>query len=235
MHDGQMLYDASTTWNKQEWNVDEILGTMMIQGTIPECIVAGVWNNPEKRHAEYFPEKAIAFIPQLQREQLMPLLKGGPQADRYLHFLVKEAKPLIDRLYSTKPGRENTFICGSSMGGLISWYALCEYPEVFGGAACLSTHWPGTFTMENNPIPNAMLAYLSERLPSPGKHKLYFDFGTATLDSLYKPTQIRVDSLLKQHGYSTKNWITREFPGQPHTEEAWRSRFHIPATFLLSK
>jgi len=48
-----------------------------------------------------------------------------------------------------KTGIENNFIAGSSMGGLISHYAICEYPEIFGGAACLSTHWVGTFTLEN--------------------------------------------------------------------------------------
>ncbi|CAM5180683.1 alpha/beta hydrolase-fold protein [Alishewanella longhuensis] len=42
-----------------------------------------------------------------------------------------------------QPGREG-FIMGSSMGGLISWYAQTQYPQVFGGAAALSTHWPVT-------------------------------------------------------------------------------------------
>jgi predicted alpha/beta superfamily hydrolase len=235
MHDGQMLYDGSTTWNKQEWNVDAKIGSMMNNGMMPECIIAGIWNNQEKRHAEYFPEKAIALIPDSQKGQLMPLLKGGPQADAYLLFLVKEVKPLIDRLYSTKPEQESTFICGSSMGGLISLYAVCEYPEVYGGAACLSTHWPGIFTMESNPIPDALLAYLSAQLPLPTNHKLYFDHGTATLDSLYKPTQMRVDSLLRQRGYSVKNLLSLEFPGEAHTEEAWSSRLPIPFAFLLKK
>lgn len=233
MHDGQMLFDSTLTWNKQEWGVDETLGQLISTGKIPPCIVVGVWNNGEKRHAEYFPQKVIAFIPQAARDTLMPMLKGGPRADAYLRFLVTEVKPLIDRLYSTKAGKDNTFISGSSMGGLISWYALCEYPDTFGAAACLSTHWPGIFTMDNNPIPEAMLAYLEKHLPPPAKHRLYFDYGTATLDSLYKPTQLRVDALMKAHGYGARNWQTREFPGAPHTEAAWRERLHIPFTFLL--
>jgi predicted alpha/beta superfamily hydrolase len=53
----------------------------------------------------------------------------------YLKFLVTELKPFIDKNFSTKPDQKNTFIAGSSMGGLISIYAICEYPKVFGDAA----------------------------------------------------------------------------------------------------
>jgi pimeloyl-ACP methyl ester carboxylesterase len=62
-------------------------------------------------------------------------------SDKYLKFLVKELKPFIDQTYPTQPGKDDTFIMGSSMGGMISAYAIAEYPAVFGGAACLSTHW----------------------------------------------------------------------------------------------
>ena len=61
-------------------------------------------------------------------------------ADAYLQFIVKELKPFIDERYKPLTGREHTFMMGSSMGGLISLYALCEYPQVFGGVGCLSSH-----------------------------------------------------------------------------------------------
>lgn len=84
------------------------------------------------------------------------------RSDRYLEFLVKELKPFIDRNFSTRPDRSNTFIAGSSMGGLISLYAICEYPETFGGAACLSTHWPVLYSTENNPLPDALRRYMKK-------------------------------------------------------------------------
>jgi predicted alpha/beta superfamily hydrolase len=130
-------------------------------------------------------------------------------------------------------GPKGTFIAGSSMGGLISLYALCEYPKVFGSAACLSTHWPGIFTMENNPVPDAFIRYLEENLPRPGSHKIYFDFGTETLDSLYEPLQNRVDDVMRHHGYTHKNWMTLKFPGEDHSERAWHSRLEVPLLFLL--
>ncbi|MEL6194883.1 MAG: esterase, partial [Bacteroidota bacterium] len=112
-------------------------------------------------------------------------------------------------------------------------YAICEYPQVFGGAACLSTHWVGTFEVENNPIPTAFVDYLAENLPEPGQNKIYFDYGTETLDALYEPFQLQVDSVMKLKGYTATNWSTQKFPGENHSEIAWAKRLHIPLTFLL--
>jgi predicted alpha/beta superfamily hydrolase len=65
-----------------------------------------------------------------------------PRSDAYLRFLVEEVKPFVQTRYHTLPGRETTVVMGSSMAGLVSLYALCEYPAVFGGAGCLSTTGP---------------------------------------------------------------------------------------------
>ena len=62
---------------------------------------------------------------------------------------------------------------------------------------------------------------------------IYFGYGTATLDSLYKPYQLQADEVMRSKGYNNKNWITKEFPSEDHSENAWRKRLHIPITFLL--
>lgn len=240
MHDGQMLFDSTTTWNRQEWGVDETMNELLTQRKIRNCIVVAIWNNGKFRHPEYFPQKALQYLSEDDRTELMnlsagneKLLQDGPLADNYLQFLVKELKPYIDQHFSTLSDRANTFISGSSMGGLISMYAICEYPEVFGGAACLSTHWPGTFQPENNPVPDALLWYLKKNLPSPQTHRIYFDYGDQTLDSWYEPFQLRADEIMRQAGYNESNWLTRKFPGEDHSERAWKKRLSIPLMFLL--
>jgi enterochelin esterase-like enzyme len=243
MHDGQMLFDSTTTWNKQEWGVDEVVSKLIADKKIKDCIVVGVFNGSGTRHADYFPQKPYESLTQLQRDTITAQLqKMGrtkevfkPISVNYLKFLVTELKPFIDKNFSTKKDVKNTFVAGSSMGGLISMYAICEYPNVFGGAACLSTHWPGIFSMQNNPIPDAFVTYLKTNLPNPEKHKLYFDYGTATLDALYEPAQLKVDAVMAEKGWTSKNWMTRKFEGADHSEKSWRKRLNIPLEFLLSK
>lgn len=243
MHDGQMLYDAETSWNKQVWEVDEVAGKLIAENKTRKFIVVGIWNNRLKRHPEYFPQKAYEKLTTEQKEfvsnQLLLKKKIDqtfhPVSDNYLKFIVTELKPFIDKQFSTKTDRKNTFIAGSSMGGLISMYAICEYPDVFGGAACLSTHWTGIYQLKNNPIPETFYTYLKQNLPNPKKHKIYFDHGDKTLDSLYPTLQKEVDKIMKQKGFCTKNWITKYFPGKDHSEKAWHERFHIPLEFLLKE
>ena len=241
MHDGQMLFDSTTTWNKQEWGIDETLAQLMKEKKIRDCIVVGIWNSGKNRHIDYFPQKPFESIDPEEQDSLYSAKRGNGnsvfsgkvQSDAYLRFLVTELKPFIDSSYATKKDRANTFVAGSSMGGLISMYALCEYPEVFGGAACLSSHWPGIFYTENNPIPAAFMSYMKAKLPSPINHKIYFDFGTETLDAMYEPYQLQVDSIIQSRGYDSKSWMTKKFVGENHSEQAWRKRFNIPALFLL--
>jgi enterochelin esterase-like enzyme len=243
MHDGNMLYDTEITWNKQSWEVDEVAGKLIAKGEIQKFIVVGIWNNGAKRHPEYFPQKPYESLTQIQKDTVTAQLqKAGrtteifkPYSDLYLKFLVTELKPFIDKNFSTKPDQKNTFVAGSSMGGLISMYAICEYPKVFGGAACISTHWPGTFSADTNPIPEAFVNYLKTTLPNPKDHKIYFDYGDQTLDALYKPLQEKVDVVMKSKGFTNKSWKTKFFPGENHSEKAWAKRLDIPLLFLLKK
>lgn len=242
MQDGQMLFDRTITWNKLAWDVDDVATKLLQEGKLNNFIVVGIWNNGEKRHHEYFPQKAFESLSVIEKtmisEQLMAAKRTQtyfePNSDNYLRFLVKELKPFIDSAYATLPSRVHTFIAGSSMGGLISMYAICEYPKVFGGAACISTHWPGIFSTNNNPIPNAFLKYLQNNLPNPATHRIYFDCGDATLDSLYPPLQKKVDMVMIMKQYNNKNWITSYFTGGvAHSEKDWNFRLHHPLLFLL--
>jgi len=241
MHDGQMLFDSTTSWNKQSWNVDDVASRLMKENKVQQFIVVGVWNGGKTRHADYFPQKPFDAMSAEQKERVIQQLQGTgrskeifqPVSDNYLKFLVTELKPFIDKTYAVYRDRKHTFVAGSSMGGLISIYAICEYPKIFGGAACLSTHWPGTFTAEDNPVPEAFFNYLKANLPDPKTHKIYFDYGDQTLDAMYPPLQKRADEVIKSRGYTEKNWITKFYPGDDHSERAWNKRLDVPLIFLL--
>ena len=215
MHDGQSLFDSTTTWNGQEWGVDETMSKLLKENKIRKTLIVGIWNSGKNRQSDYFPQKPFEALTKKTQDSIMnvsrihgnaSIFSSEIQSDAYLSFIVKELKPYIDKNYSTKKKADNTFIAGSSFGGLISIYAICEYPEVFGGAACLSTHWTGIFTATNNPIPKKLGAYLTNNLPNPKTHKIYFDYGTKTLDSLYEPYQKLIDTIMIKKGFNQDNW-----------------------------
>ena len=244
MHDGQMLFDSTSTWNQQEWKMDETAGKLIRDNKTRPFIIVGIWNGGVTRHADYFPQKPFESLSAEQKETIYTAVRPNGEdvfknikinSDNYLKFIIKELKPFIDSSYVVSGKVEHTFIAGSSMGGLISLYAICEYPGVFGGAACISTHWPGIFHTENNPVPNAFFSYLKHHLPNPTNHRLYFDYGTETLDALYPPLQKLANKIISKAGYQKNNWMSVEFKGENHSEKSWSKRMDIPLLFLLKE
>lgn len=227
MHDGQNVFRDEDAGYGVCWGVGQALEGVVASGEAPPAIVVGIWNNGLMRYPEYRPAKPFLALSDRARQVVTAGLGGMPVSDDYLAFIVNEVKPFIDATYRTRPGRDHTTIMGSSMGGLISLYAICEYPEVFGGAGCVSTHWPA--------VEGVIAPYLVETLPDPATHRLYFDHGTDTLDALYQPTQAMVDAVVMGAGYCRDvNWVTRKFPGTAHDERSWAQRVWIPLRFLLS-
>ena len=232
MWDGQNLFSGFEGWGgewNKGWRVPEVLDSLNDAGTIPQIIVVGI-HNTSSRMAEYMPQKPYDLVNQRVAETThdwdQSFKKDPPDSDKILKFLVEELKPYIDGNFETKPDQASTFIAGSSMGGLISAYAICEYPEVFGGAACFSTHWV--------PLGGVFLEYLKENLPDPANHKIYFDHGTEDLDGEYEPFQKLADQAMEARGFTRDdNWITRKFEGAKHHEDDWHGRFYIPIEFLL--
>jgi predicted alpha/beta superfamily hydrolase len=226
MHDGQNLFTPDHAFGGVDWGIVPAMLRVMEEQHHPGAIIVGVWNSPTRR-IDYMPQKPLqASSAQTIAKQFIDENGKGPNSDGYLKFLVTELKPFIDTTYRTLPDQQHTYVMGSSMGGLISLYALVEYPEVFSRAGCLSTHWPiGE---------EVLIDYFAAHLPPPGKHRIYFDYGTATLDETYEPFQLLMDAQMRAAGYKEdQDWMTRKFEGAEHSEKDWRKRVHIPLEFLL--
>jgi predicted alpha/beta superfamily hydrolase len=119
MHDGQNLFEDTTSYSG-EWGVDEYLDSIKMK----KCIVVGIDHGGEKRMNEYSPFNHEEF--------------GKGEGAAYVDFVAKKLKPFIDKKFRTIRNRQHTFIAGSSMGGLISMFAVLRHPRVFGGAGVFS-------------------------------------------------------------------------------------------------
>jgi len=228
MHDGQNLFDSALAFGGSGWEIDKTLSQMMDEEKIGGALVVGIWNT-DRRYREYMPQKPYASLALARHhENFINSYGGPPVSDAYLRFIVQELKPFIDKNYRTFSDPSHTFVMGSSMGGLISLYTISEYPEIFGGAGCLSTHWPAGEA--------ELVDEMAKDLPDPQTHKLYFDYGTEGLDAFYGPYQKRMDEHLRNAGYvENQNWMTLQFAGADHSEKAWRERVEISLLFFLGE
>ncbi len=231
MHDGQNLFSPEKAYKGVTWGVAETITKLTRWGFIRPAVVVGI-DNTENRTGDYMPTRPFetpegqAFLAALPEEAHTEIGKMDFVADRYLRLLVDKIKPRVDRDFRTLENRDNTIVMGSSMGGLISMYALNEYAEVFGGAGCFSTHWPAMDTL--------LAPYLKKHLPPAGQHKWYFDYGSAGLDAQYPPFQRQVDEIMGEKGYTHgEDWLTNVGAGASHHERAWRARLHVALRFFL--
>ena len=204
MHDGQNLFDAYTS-GFGEWGVDECLDSLIKKGK-SACIVIGIDNGP-KRFNEYNPYEFMEY--------------GKGEGDQYLEFLVKTLKPFIDKQYRTLSSKENTIIAGSSMGGLISFYAMLQYPGVFGKAGIFS---PSFWTAP--PIKEVTNA-LAQKVAG----KFFFYMGGME-DSTHIKNVQQIQEILGEK--STAMIYSVIDPQSSHNEQAWRKWFAEFYTWIMA-
>lgn len=212
MHDGQNVFDAATSY-AGEWGVDETLDSLHVAGD-PGVIVVAVDHGGRLRVPEYSP---------------WPTRFGAGEGEQYVEFLVGTLKPWIDRSYRTLPDRLHTGIAGSSMGGLISFYAALEHPDVFGRAAVFSpAFWIAPPAYE-----------LAARARPQAGSRMYIISGglevaAGEAQGIYQRDQERMVETLAQRGFRIGTAIVAKIsPDGKHAEWFWRREFAAAYQWLF--
>lgn len=223
MHDGQNLFDPRIANTGTDWGVDEAMMANVEAGLHDPAIIVGVWST------------------NIRGYELSPW-HGGPD---YARLLIEEIKPRVDAEFRTLPGRDTTFTMGSSMGGLISLYLVRAHSDVFSACGCVSTHVPFSPAMardflglERGDSADLETPYLIQDANAgadlPEDIRLYFDWGTTTLDAEYGAIMEELQPWLESQGFiQGDTYAYREFEGAPHNEAAWRDRVHLQLAWLL--
>jgi predicted alpha/beta superfamily hydrolase len=210
MHDAQNLFDAQTSF-VGEWKVDEYLDSIDTN----EAIIIGIEHGNEKRIDELTP-----FVNENY---------GGGKGDQYLTFIVETLKPYVDSNYRTFTDMGHTTIWGSSLGGLISLYAIVKYPETFGNAGIFS---PAIWINKNELIK----LIISSTIDS--NKKFYFLIGseegsTMEIASSMVSDQHEMVQLLHSKGIHEKNIVDKVIPNGKHNETLWSTNFIEAYQWLL--
>lgn len=203
--DGQNLFDQKTSY-AGEWKLDETLDSLARKG-YKESIVVGIDNHGAFRGQEYNLYENETFGPGL----------GGP----FLEFVAERVKPFIDSQYRTLSGRENTFLMGSSLGGIMAYAGLCQYPEVFSGAGVFSpSFWISESYFELHLQKSALK-----------NATVYISVGEEEGPAMVRPFQRMRDTL---HAVEARQkdtpggqirLKTRVSPGATHSESSWSEEF----------
>lgn len=131
-----------------------------------------------------------------------------------MEWMTKTLKPMIDEHYPTKPDRENTFIAGSSMGGLMSLYAVLAYNQVYSRAACLS---PSLWFARRK------IGRLIQDAEVAPDTVIYMDYGSREMgnhDAMRAQFALVTTKLLEKRVHLT----SRIVPGGEHCEACWEEQ-----------
>jgi len=211
LHDGQNLFDPATSF-VGDWGLVATLNALGAQDVKP--IVVGIPNRGRRRRSEYSPFR--------------DLIHGGGSGDRYLAFIVETVKPLVDASFRTRPERAHTVIGGSSLGGLISLYALYRHAGIFGAASVQS---PALWWARR-----AIFRFLArQRTQPPAPTRIHLDVGTEEgAETLADARRLR--DFLLDAGYAPGSELSYvEEIGAGHHEAAWGRRLRAALPFLLGE
>lgn len=240
MHDGHNLFDPANSNFNKVWAADKAMLAAMRTGRVEPHIIVGIWAPGADRYRQYLPASLYAAASPALRAR-MDAMAGGPIVSAaYLAWIAGPLKHWIDASFRTRPGRDDTAIVGSSMGGLMSCYAFLERPDVFGRAGCISSHWPAIDPREVGQADPDLAAlwdkWFADRLGRPDGRRLWFDHGTGTLDAYYGPYQEVIDRRVEQSGWRRGiDFQSKVYPGAEHEENAWAARLPELFGWLLAK
>ena len=218
LNDGQNLFEAATSFTGIEWQVDETADRLIREGRIPPTIFVGIDNAQVERVKEYIPYRS-----------LNPLLLR-PLGDRYPRFLAQEVMPFVHQTYRAAKGPENTFLGGSSLGGLIALYTILNKPGVFGGALLESA----SLWVANRQILKDSRAFRG------WPQRIFLAVGTQEAGRDDKNRQTvenlrELERIFRRSGLDDRRLLVEIAEGGTHSEGAWAARLPGALQFLLGQ
>lgn len=225
MHDGQNCIKPAGL-SGQSWQVDRTV-TNLPEGILKPVVVM-VYSADGTRNADYMPANWWELLPTGKNTITVPgentIQTANSQA--YIDFLTDVLKPFVDQWFMTLSDQQYTLVAGSSMGALVSVYAIQYRPDVFGAAMALSypalNEW---WSWEKRTF--------LEQMPEANSVRLYIDAGTGNLDNSFFPQYNEIEPMLTEAGWDSEHFCSRVYPGADHNEGAWAARLQIPLQFAL--
>ncbi|MBQ7885531.1 MAG: alpha/beta hydrolase [Clostridia bacterium] len=204
MLDGQNVFLDSEASFGRSWRMYDYLNW-----SEAPVIVVAVASNPIGNN------RLCEYSPFTHEEPGLGEIEGRGRV--MMDWMVRVLKPQIDRHFRTLPGREDTAIAGSSMGGLLSLYAACCYSGVFSRIACLS---PSVWV-----DPGRVRKMLRRARIKPDT-TVYLDYGADEIDN-HEDTAGVLPSVFQSLYAQGVNLTFRIIPHGVHSEACWEEQVPV--------
>ena len=204
MFDGHnVFFDEDATYGKS-WGMNAYM-----ENSKKQLIIVAVECNHEGN------QRLVEYAPFNFENSEMGKIKG--KGSVYMNWLVNTLKPYIDANYRTLPDRRNTIIAGSSMGGLMSLYAVCTYNHIFQRAACLS---PSLWVSPGRVLEMVARSHIRRDTT------VYMDYGAL---EIFNHAANEESIISTAHLLMTKrvNLAMRIVPDGDHSESSWEKQVPI--------
>jgi len=216
LNDGQNLFEGPTSFTGVDWRVDESADQLIRDGQIPPLIIVGIDNARDDRMKEYLPYRMLN----------PPVLR--PRGKRYPEFLLNEVMPFLYQRYRIARGPENTGLGGSSLGALISLYAVMDRPGMFGRLL----------------LESASLFVSNRRLLKYSRYfrqwpkRIFIAIGTREAGREDKDQQVvgdvrELERIIRHAGLDDTRLLVKIDEGAGHNEAEWAKRFPEALRFLF--
>ena len=249
MNDAEELFLEEDTWRGKSWRIDKTFQDLAKSSKNLNIVVIAVNSakkpgkilNSSRRYADYFPNESIYYFEDGLKKTIYSTFIDKENLN-YPKFLATSLIPELEDKLKIELSKNNLGIIGSSMGGLSALNTIIEYPELFGFAGCLSTHWIGIKPFEYMTLPlrkrisadedtvNAIKDYVETNIHKLKDHKIYFDHGTRGLDYLYKDPQIDINKVFEEYNISYRSEVHK---GHEHSPEDFGKRLKSIILYML--
>lgn len=211
MFDGHnVFFDSHATYGKS-WGMKEYMDY-----TETQLIIAAVECNHSPDHGRLQEYSPFSF-----KDPEFGSIRGRGRTT--MEWMTGTFKAFIDDNFRTLPDRDSTFIAGSSMGGLMSLYAVLEYNHIFSRAAALSP--------SISLVPDRVEQMIHRSNPLPDT-VIYMDYGELEMDTHHNMQRCfsrTASQLLMKSVLLT----TRIVPGGTHSEASWEQQLPFFMNTLL--
>ena len=228
MTDGQNLFESSPL-QYGCWFTREAVREEQTKGS-KGAVIVGIHNDgtPLERACELLPGTIATLLPPQGpgAEQAKDLV---PEGEIFDDFILRTVMPAVEAQFPVKTGKAHTAFCGSSFGGLESFFTVLSHPDRYAAGGFFS---PVFMMFQKEELKDWIFSKTGD--PASLSFLYLYMGGSDDMEKALTPDFELVCDTLQQrcHEQQFKKLVRKDMP---HHETAWKTAFQDFLHIFLSQ